>query len=313
MSERSFCRAIGIWRSLIYYWKKNPLCKGRKSGYFKIGIEKVNEILKVISEYKEVASEYFVAVKCGVSTTTVGRVRRMYLASSIIHVPKRFHKHYEWLKRHACWSIDTMYIRFMGGWLYLTVVLEEYSRLILGWRLCEQKLSMYAKELVSEIITGVGIIPLIMKHDRGSEFMEENFQEELNLHKIISLPSPGHYAPFNSRMESSNRLFRKFTRPLESGYDTPLDKLHHAIERGEMIINEEFPRRMFDGKTSRQVYIHGEDYTEKEREFLIEEIYKRQERIEGLFFLRGAELDERRREVIDLLQGLNLCRVESVA
>ena len=151
-----------------------------------------------------------------------------------------------------------------------------------------------------------------MKHDRGSEFIDDEFQEQLKLNSIISLPSPGHYAPFNSRMESCNRMLRKFTRPLEQRCDTTSYELHQNLLRANKIINKELPRRMFNGKTSWQVYTEGEDYTETERNILIEKARDRQEVLNGLFFLHGNQLDNRRKEVIKLLQEVKLCRVESV-
>lgn len=222
---------------------------------------------------------------------------------------KRPQATYQWLARNACWSMDTMRVRFMGGWLYVMLVLEEYSRLILGYRIAPHIIGQYARELLAATILELGIRPLVVKHDRGSEFVNGTFQGLLRTEQIVSLPSPGYYAPFNSRIERGIRVMRKFTWALERRYDAELEEVDHAIGRGRYIINEEMPRRIFKGVTGRRIYEEGVDYDPGDRDRLIDEIFAYQRMLDGEFFLKGEELDMQRKEVVRYLQQVSLCEV----
>lgn len=217
---------------------------------------------------------------------------------------------YGWLKRNTCWSMDTMMVRFMGGWLYVMLLVEETSRLILSCKIAEQKLGKYAQELLLTTISQMSIKPLVVKHDRGVEFENKDFQDALRDERIISLPSPGHYAPFNSIVERTIRLVRKFTMPLEMGCDAGLEEIEKAMCRAQRDINHELPRKIFDGRTSQEIYESTSDYEEYEREHLIETIYENQEIKEGKYFLSGKALDRLREKVVEYLCQRKLCYVE---
>lgn len=310
-SMRSFARAIKISRSVLYFWKerKGRWERPRKASILRIGMAKIKQILEITERYKEVASEYMVAVKCGVSPTTVGKARKLYLPKPVTSIAIRIKKSYQWLKRHVCWSMDTMYIKYADGWLYLIVLLEEYSRKILGWRLCEYKRWQYAAELLNFTMINTCVRPLLIKHDRGREFMDDGFQKNLLSRDIISLASPGHYAPFNSRMESANRILRKFTRSVEDRRNAGMDEFFRILSRAQHIINDELPRRIFNGRTSSDIYNEGQDWTEEDRINFLQEICQKRELINSM---SGKNLDKTRKEVVELLQGIRLCRVEPV-
>ena len=194
---------------MIYNWLKraksgrledaNPIALNNP---LTLGWQKVKEVIDSIENYAEIATNYVVSVKTGVSTGSVSNIRRKYITQPVATEMTVTKNHYGWLKRNACWSIDTMMVRFKGGWLYAMLMVEETSRLLLSYRLCERKLGIYAKELLLSTIARLNQKPLVVKHDRGSEFENDDFQQALQEKRILSLPSPGHYAPFNSIIDT---------------------------------------------------------------------------------------------------------------
>jgi transposase InsO family protein len=224
---RSFCRVTGQTRSRIYNWirreKEGKLEDAKpvaREINWRVSLRKIGEVLKMVRRYPEIATDYVVGIRTGLSPSTVNKIKRGYLVKPVREEDWNIvKKSYSWLKRDVCWSMDTMMVRFMGGWLYVMLIIEEKSRMILAYKIAEKKLGIYAKDLLSETIIRMNTKPLVIKHDRGSEFENDDFLKALEEENIISLPSPGYYAQFNSMLERTNRIIRRFTAPLEIKYD----------------------------------------------------------------------------------------------
>lgn len=83
------------------------------------------------------------------------------------------------------WVTDITYIRTWQGWLYLAVVLDLYSRRVVGWSM---KPSL-AKELVLDAIVmavwrrrpGKG---LLIHSDQGSQYSSDEFQRSCRVHHL---------------------------------------------------------------------------------------------------------------------------------
>jgi len=264
----------------------------------------------VIKTHPEIATNYVAAKKTGISETSVRNIKRRYGAKPVESEVNIIKSSYGWMKRNVCWSMDTMMIRFMGGWLYALLVIEESSRLLLSYKIAEQKQGIYARELLTKTVRELGAKPLVVKHDRGREFENEDFQTALKDEQIVSLPAPGYYAPFNSMAERTIRLVRRFTMPLEIRYDATLEEVDKALFRAQREINYELPRKMFNGRTSGAVYESTPDYDPPERERLLEDVYDYQEILDPQYFRCGKTLDRMRKEVVEYLCRRNLCYVE---
>lgn len=318
----AFCRILAIVRSTYYRWRareaegklenEKPIAGNR---WWSHSAERVNAVLGWAGRLPEIATNYVLAKKAGISETAARNIRSKWNAG--LQTPGRgpeivknaTAKRCAWLAKHACWSMDTMMVRFMGGWLYVMLVLEEYSRLLLAYLVVGQKLGLYASELLLATTKELDARPLVVKHDRGSEFENYDFQRTLREERIVSLPAPGHYAPFNGRLERGIRSLRNFTRPLEHRYDATLEEVEDALSRGRRVLNEEMPRRIFAGKTAQTVYDAANPYKPEDREKLVALVIEEEKRLQGEFFMKGAELDKKRREVVALLCRERLCEV----
>lgn len=302
---------------MIYGWfkreKENRLEDAKPIAHKnpkQIPMEKIKEVISFIEKHRPIATDYAVAMRMGISESSVNKIKHRYITKPEPREEVRLIKgSYQWLKRNVCWSMDTMMVRFMGNWLYAMLLIEESSRMILGFRLCEKKTGQYAGELLLATIMGMGIKPLVVKHDRGKEFENEDFQNILKQEQIVSLPSPGYYPSFNSIAERTIRIVRRYTMPLEHLYDTTLEEVDKALKTAQADINYQLPREMFGGKTSYEVYETGDDYQDYERERLLETVYENQEMEDGKYFLSGKTLDKLRNDLVGYLCQRNLCSV----
>ena len=73
-----------------------------------------------------------------------------------------------WLPNQA-WAIDITYIPFKGGHMYLTAIIDIYSRMIMGWALADSLDNAPVLNCVEEAYERYGI-PALQNSDQGSHF-----------------------------------------------------------------------------------------------------------------------------------------------
>jgi putative transposase len=111
--------------------------------------------------------------------------------------PAPEHQIYPYLLRNVTaehpnhiWGIDITYIRLAHGWLYLTVVLDWYSRYILSWALSQTLELDFVLSAVDNAL--LQATPEIWNSDQGSHFTSPKYLERLqNAHIQISMDGRG--------------------------------------------------------------------------------------------------------------------------
>jgi transposase InsO family protein len=85
-------------------------------------------------------------------------------------------------RANEIWTSDITYIRTKEGWLYLAVVLDIYSRKIIGWSLQPRVTSdIVLKALMMAITNRKPDKEIIFHSDRGSQYTSEIVRSRLNL------------------------------------------------------------------------------------------------------------------------------------
>jgi putative transposase len=117
------------------------------------------------------------------------------------------------------WVADFTYIWTAEGWLYVAVVLDLYSRRVVGWSM---QSSMTAQLVADALMMAVWRrgkpLELLHHSDQGSQYTSEHFQELLREHGIMCSMSRAGEVWDNSAMESffsslkSERTARKVYR-----------------------------------------------------------------------------------------------------
>lgn len=89
------------------------------------------------------------------------------------------------------WSTDITYIPMVNGFLYLCVVIDWYTRFILGWRLSNTLLTDFCVDALADAFGQWGQ-PHIFNTDQGSQFTSRAFLKPLQDRQIaISMDSKG--------------------------------------------------------------------------------------------------------------------------
>lgn len=142
------------------------------------------------------------AVVLGVNRKRVQRLMRLMGLEAVY--PKRCttrpgvgHKIYPYLLRNVkierpdqVWSIDITYVPMRHGFLYLTAVLDWFSRYVLAWRLSNTLEGSFCEEALEEALSRGR--PEIFNSDQGSQFTAKSFTSRLESRGIaISMDGRG--------------------------------------------------------------------------------------------------------------------------
>ncbi len=111
---------------------------------------------------------------------------------------RKEHKKYPYLLRNKVirhpnqvWASDITFLKLPGGKAYLVVILDQYSRKVLSWRLSNTMDAGFCVEALEEAIERYGE-PAIFNTDQGSQFTSDEFTDVLKDHHIeISMDGRG--------------------------------------------------------------------------------------------------------------------------
>lgn len=112
--------------------------------------------------------------------------------------PNQQHKKYPYLLRNVpikrinqVWSTDITYIRLKGGFVYLTAIVDWYSRFVLAWRLSITLDTRFCAEALQEALDKYGN-PEVFNTDQGCQFTSAEFTGILEARGIaISMDGKG--------------------------------------------------------------------------------------------------------------------------
>ena len=91
------------------------------------------------------------------------------------------------------WGVDISYVWTREGWLYLAVVIDLFSRRVVGWAVVDRLHRRLALAALSKAITMRRQPEGLIHHsDRGSQYCSIDYQSELRRHGIrISMSGKG--------------------------------------------------------------------------------------------------------------------------
>jgi len=149
------------------------------------------------------------------------------------------------------WSIDITYIRLQNSWMYLTAIIDWYSRYIISWELDQTLEIGFVLDTVKRAFTIA--IPEIFNSDQGSHFTSPKYINLLKEHPSIqiSMDSKGR-ALDNIMIERFWRSF-KYEEVYLKDYGTPREARRNIRDYMELY-NEDRPHQSLDYKTPAAVY-----------------------------------------------------------
>ncbi len=107
------------------------------------------------------------------------------------------------------WVTDT-YVRTAEHWVYLCVVLDLYSGLVVGWSMSpRQDRQLVVQAVLMAVWQQPGRTPVILHSDRGCQFTSEAYQRFLAAHHIICSMSAVGSCADNAAAESFFGLLKR--------------------------------------------------------------------------------------------------------
>ena len=167
------------------------------------------------------------------------------------------HKIYPYLLRgvkidrvNQVWSTDITYIRMVNGFLYLTAVIDWYSRYVLSWKISNSLDGVFCREVLLEAL-GKGL-PEIFNTDQGSQYTSPDFVSILTERGIRpSMDGRGKALDnvFVERLWRSVKYEHVYLREYRNGLElrAGLEKYfaHYNERRPHMSLNYEYPSEVY--------------------------------------------------------------------
>jgi transposase InsO family protein len=86
---------------------------------------------------------------------------------------------------NRAWVSDTTFIATRQGWLYLAVVLDLYSRQVIGWAMSERNDRTLVSDALTMAVWRRGMVKHVIVHsDQGSTYASGDYQKLLQEHSL---------------------------------------------------------------------------------------------------------------------------------
>lgn len=149
------------------------------------------------------------------------------------------------------WATDITYIRMRQGFLYLTAVMDWYSRYVLSWRLSNTIDTYFCLEALQEALDRHQR-PEIFNSDQGSQYTSESFTQCLHKADIqISMDGKGRCFDniFVERLWRSVKYEEVYLKDYTCGNEAAMN-----IKNYFLFYNEQRPHQAHGYKTPKEVY-----------------------------------------------------------
>jgi len=199
---KGMCRALKVSRSGFYDWlKRQPSHRAKEDGVLLEQIQRVHtdsrENYGIIKCWKALNME---GITCG--RDRVARLRRahqIYAKRRKRFVVTTRSKHRHWiapnrLRRNftakspdRTWVGDVTYVATGRGWLYLAVLLDLYSRKVVGWSMSHSNNGELVQDALKMAIDQRQPSQGLVHHsDRGSTYAMQGYRHLMDEHGITS-------------------------------------------------------------------------------------------------------------------------------
>lgn len=165
-------------------------------------------------------------------------------------VPYRLKNKLIFLPNQA-WSIDITYLKMRGSHMYLTAIIDWYSRMIVGWNLSDTLDTVYVMQAVRDATEKYGA-PAILNSDQGSQFTSAAYKLLLKeLHIVQSMDGKSRWA--------DNIMIERWFRSLKTEeiyineYNSPRE-LRRSVARYIEQYNTQRPHSALNGAVPASVY-----------------------------------------------------------
>jgi len=242
------CRVLGVHRSGYYAWLKEPASARDKDDRRLLGLIKHSwlesgsvyghrKVTTDLRELGETCSRHRVArlMKSEGLRAMVGYGRRPRpLSGPVGSVAKNvLARGFKVSEPNRAWVTDITYIRTYDGFLYLAVVLDLFSRQVVGWATRPtQHTDLVLQALLAAVWRRKPSPGLLLHSDQGTQFTSEDWQSFLREHDIVCSMSRRGNCHDNAAMESFFQLLKRerIKRRIYSNHDEARADVFQYIE-----------------------------------------------------------------------------------
>lgn len=212
------CRTYGVSRSGFYAWSRRPRAlRHRRNEALSEQIREIHQgSHEAYGSPRIYAALQHQDISCGRHRVAylmramglAGRASRLYRANAANHAFYQRHSNQR-LHRDApakinqLWVGDVTFLKTSDGWHYLAVVMDMFSRRIIGWALAKHRKATLTCEALRAAITARKPAPGLLFHsDRGIEYAALEYQALLTQHGIHASMNRPRQCTDNAHMES---------------------------------------------------------------------------------------------------------------
>ena len=99
--------------------------------------------------------------------------------------PNRLNRNFQASRPNEKWLADITYIPTAEGWLYLAVVMDLFSRKIVGWSFADNLESSLVERAFQMAVRNAATLHSLLHHsDRGSQYAADAYQQMLIAHHV---------------------------------------------------------------------------------------------------------------------------------
>lgn len=113
---------------------------------------------------------------------------------------------------HRHWHIDITYIKIKGVFHYLILVLDGYSRYIVGWGLREQMSERDVEIVVQQAREAFPQANPRLISDNGSQFIAKEFKHFIGIVGMTHTTTSPYYPQSNGKLERCNKTIKEYLR-----------------------------------------------------------------------------------------------------
>lgn len=212
------CSVLGVSRSGYYAWRKRlPSAREQANRSLKALIGLLHWRSRQTYGYRRIHAALVAQdVTCGKNRVArlmqedglQARRRRRYKRTTQSRhnwpvAPNRLAQSFVATGPNQKWLTDITYVWTAEGWLYLSVVLDLYSRLVVGWAMEPYLTDSLTKKALQMALARRQPQPGLLHHsDRGSQYASASYQHLLSSHQALTSMSRTGNVYDNAPMES---------------------------------------------------------------------------------------------------------------
>ena len=191
---RMMCRTLGVSRSGYYDWRDRPMSLRaqrhreltEKIRYFHRSSRETYgspRIRKDLLDCGERVGENTVALlmqRAGIMPKTIRRFRVTTDSRKTVAAPNRLDQQFTASRPTQRWVSDITFIPTREGWLYLAVIIDLYSRAVIGWTMHKRmKTALVTDALKMALMRRKVRSPLLLHSDQGSQYAAADYRAML--------------------------------------------------------------------------------------------------------------------------------------